>query len=75
MERDMSGNFALLKTYPMCRWSGTLGPKTAEGDRQAPEGFYMVNAGRLNPRSQYYLSFDLGFLTDLNGQRGITAPR
>lgn len=33
------GRYALLKTYPMCRWSGQLGPKTREGDRQVPEGF------------------------------------
>lgn len=26
-KRDRSGRFALLKTYPMCRWSGKLGPK------------------------------------------------
>ncbi|MBU4530794.1 MAG: hypothetical protein KUA41_12210, partial [Hoeflea sp.] len=60
-KRDSSGKYALMKTYPMCRWSGVLGPKKFEGDRQAPEGFYTVNSGRLNPRSQYYLSFDLGY--------------
>lgn len=46
---DKTGNYALLKTYPMCRWSGKLGPKTKTGDRQAPEGFYHVSAGMLNP--------------------------
>ncbi len=71
-KRDRSGRFALLKTYPMCRWSGKLGPKTEEGDRQAPEGYYMVNAGRLNPRSQYYLSFDLGFPNRLERAKGYT---
>ena len=39
-KQDRSGRFALLKTYPICRWSGDLGPKVREGDRQAPEGFY-----------------------------------
>ena len=38
-KQDRSGHFALLKTYPICRWSGDLGPKVREGDRQAPEGF------------------------------------
>ena len=41
--------------------SGTLGPKLAEGDCQAPEGFYFVANRHLNPRSTYHLSFNLGF--------------
>ena len=49
-KRTRSGRYALLKTYPICRWSGKLGPKTRDGDRQAPEGFYEVTAERLNPR-------------------------
>jgi murein L,D-transpeptidase YafK len=60
-KQDASGRFALLKTYPVCRWSGELGPKTREGDRQAPEGFYTVTPGQMNPNSHYYLSFDIGY--------------
>ncbi|MBS7545384.1 murein L,D-transpeptidase [Ancylobacter oerskovii] len=56
-----SGEYALLKTYPICRWSGELGPKVKEGDRQAPEGFYTITPGQMNPNSSYYLSFNLGF--------------
>ena len=26
-KEDKTGRFALLKTYPICRWSGDLGPK------------------------------------------------
>ncbi|TCK23081.1 murein L,D-transpeptidase YafK [Ancylobacter aquaticus] len=55
------GDYALLKTYPICRWSGELGPKVKEGDRQAPEGFYTITPGQMNPNSSYYLAFDLGF--------------
>lgn len=55
------GRFALLKTYPICAYSGDLGPKLRQGDRQAPEGFYHVTPGRMNPHSNYYLSFDLGY--------------
>ena len=55
------GTFALLKTYPICRWSGDLGPKVKVGDRQAPEGFYTITPGQMNPNSSYYLSFNLGF--------------
>ncbi|MEP9349304.1 murein L,D-transpeptidase family protein [Xanthobacter sp. KR7-225] len=55
------GQYALLKTYPICRWSGELGPKVKVGDRQAPEGFYTIAPGQMNPNSGYYLSFNLGF--------------
>jgi murein L,D-transpeptidase YafK len=37
-KQGKDGDYALLKTYPICRWSGELGPKVTEGDRQAPEG-------------------------------------
>jgi murein L,D-transpeptidase YafK len=60
-KQDASGQFALLKTYPICRWSGELGPKIKQGDRQAPEGFYAITPGQMNPNSNYYLSFNLGF--------------
>lgn len=55
------GTYARLKTYPICRWSGELGPKKKIGDRQAPEGFYTITPGQMNPNSSYYLSFNLGF--------------
>src|SRR5580698_3731360 len=60
-KQDRSGRFALLKTYPICRWSGDLGPKVREGDRQAPEGFYNITPGQMNPQSAYYLSFNTGY--------------
>ncbi len=56
-----NGQYALLKTYPMCRWSGQLGPKTREGDRQVPEGFYPITPLQMNPNSNYYLSFNVGY--------------
>jgi len=55
------GQYALLKTYPMCRWSGQLGPKKREGDMQVPEGFYSIGPGQMNPNSHYYLSFNVGY--------------
>ncbi len=55
------GRYVHLKTFPMCRWSGQLGPKTREGDRQTPEGFYSIAPGQLNPNSAYYLSFNVGY--------------
>lgn len=55
------GTYTHLKTYPMCRWSGQLGPKIKEGDRQVPEGFYTITPGQMNPASNYYLSFNVGY--------------
>jgi murein L,D-transpeptidase YafK len=60
-KQDTSGRFQLLKTYPICRWSGDLGPKLYEGDRQAPEGFYTVTPELMNPNSNYYLSINTGY--------------
>lgn len=71
-KQTRSGRYALLKTYPMCRWSGKLGPKKRTGDRQAPEGFYHVSASMLNPQSQYYLSFNLGYPNKLERALGYT---
>jgi murein L,D-transpeptidase YafK len=53
--------FERFATYPICMWSGRLGPKLKEGDRQAPEGFYTVAKDALNPNSIEHLSFNLGF--------------
>jgi murein L,D-transpeptidase YafK len=60
-KQDTTGRFELLKVYPICRWSGDLGPKVSEGDRQAPEGFYTITPGLMNPNSNYYLAINTGF--------------
>src|SRR6516165_1705822 len=31
-KQDSTGHFEILKTFPICRWSGDLGPKLHEGD-------------------------------------------
>ncbi len=51
----------LYRTIEICNWSGNLGPKLKEGDKQSPEGFYTVTKSQLNPNSRHHLSFDLGF--------------
>ena len=60
-KQDSTARYELLKVYPICRWSGGLGPKVKEGDRQAPEGFYPISPGLMNPNSQYYLAINTGF--------------
>ncbi|MET0688828.1 MAG: L,D-transpeptidase family protein, partial [Methyloceanibacter sp.] len=66
------GHFYHLKTYPICSYSGGLGPKVKQGDKQAPEGFYLLSMDQLNPRSKYYLSFDLGFPNAFDRAHGRT---
>jgi murein L,D-transpeptidase YafK len=60
-KQDITGHFQILKIYPICRWSGDLGPKLHEGDRQAPEGFYTITPELMNPNSNYYLAINTGF--------------
>ena len=67
-----SSAFNLYKKWPIARWSGTLGPKTKEGDHQAPEGFYAFDSKQLNPRSSYHLSFNIGYPNALDQALGRT---
>jgi len=71
-KKTRDGEYALLKTYPICRWSGDLGPKKKEGDRQAPEGFYTITPGQMNPASNYYLAFNTGFPNAYDRSHGYT---
>src|SRR6202051_1162244 len=73
--QDPSGRFALLKTYPICRWAGDLGPKVREGDRQAPEGFYSISPAQMNPQSAYYLSFNTGYPNAFDQALGRTGSQ
>jgi len=70
MKRD--GRFQRFVTYPVCMWSGDLGPKLRQGDRQAPEGFYTVDSTQLNPESKYHRSFNLGFPNAFDQANGRT---
>jgi murein L,D-transpeptidase YafK len=56
-----SEHFQLLATYPICNWSGVLGPKQYEGDRQTPEGFYSIGPGQLILSGKHPRSLDIGF--------------
>ncbi len=71
-KQDKAGQFALLKTYAICRWSGELGPKIKQGDRQAPEGFYTITPGLMNPNSNYYLAINTGFPNAYDRANGRT---
>ncbi|TGT78400.1 hypothetical protein EN802_01780 [bacterium M00.F.Ca.ET.159.01.1.1] len=67
-----NGRYDLVASYDICKWSGKLGPKYTEGDRQAPEGFYTVRPSQMNPRSNYHLSFNIGFPNAYDRANGRT---
>ncbi len=71
-KQTKDGTYALLKTYPICAYSGKIGPKKKEGDRQAPEGFYDITPGQMNPNSSYYLSFNIGYPNKFDRSYGRT---
>src|SRR6201985_3768166 len=60
-KQDTTGRFQILKLYPICRWSGDLGPKLQEGDRQAPEGVYTITPELMHPNSNFYLAINVGY--------------
>ena len=39
---NSNGRFVFFKSWDICTYSGALGPKLKQGDRQSPEGFYFV---------------------------------
>ncbi|MDX2157855.1 MAG: murein L,D-transpeptidase family protein [Hyphomicrobiaceae bacterium] len=70
-QRD-DGRFYHFKTYPICTWSGDLGPKLQQGDRQAPEGFYTISKPQMNPNSSFHLAFNLGYPNAFDKAHGRT---
>ena len=60
-KQKSNGRYDIISSYDICKWSGKLGPKYIEGDRQAPEGFYTVRPAQMNPRSSFHLAFNMGF--------------
>ncbi len=71
-QQKASSRYAFVKEYDICAWSGVLGPKKKEGDRQAPEGFYTIRPAQMNPDSNYYLAFNMGYPNDFDKSLGRT---
>jgi murein L,D-transpeptidase YafK len=67
-----NGRYDIIASYPICKWSGKLGPKYTEGDRQAPEGFYTVKPSQMNPNSNYHLAFNIGYPNAYDRANGRT---
>lgn len=70
--QEDDGNWHIVETYDIAGMSGGLGPKTREGDLQAPEGFYRVLPGSMNPNSNYHLSFNVGYPNKYDRSLGRT---
>lgn len=70
--QDADGSWGIHKVYDIAAMSGDLGPKQAEGDKQAPEGFYRVVPGNMNPRSRFHLSFNIGYPNAYDRRLGRT---
>lgn len=71
-KQKTNGRYDLIAAYDICKWSGKLGPKFIEGDRQAPEGFYSVRPHQMNPRSNYHLAFNIGYPNAFDRAHGRT---
>lgn len=66
--REEGGGWQYIKNYPFTGFSGVLGPKTKEGDRQIPEGLYQVVS--LNPNSRFHLSIELDYPNEFDRRMG-----
>ncbi len=53
--------YLLVKKYPICSYSGKLGPKQKSGDKQSPEGVYAITKKSLNPNSHYHLAINIQY--------------
>jgi murein L,D-transpeptidase YafK len=61
--------FILIREFPICDLSGSVGPKRRYRDLQVPEGFYKISD--LNPFSKYYLSMEINYPNASDSIRGI----
>lgn len=71
-KQTKGGPFVLFATYPICHWSGTLGPKLRDGDRQAPEGYYTVSRAQARHVGRWPISIDVGFPNILDQSQART---
>ncbi|MDR0219118.1 MAG: murein L,D-transpeptidase [Enterobacteriaceae bacterium] len=70
--QNTTGRYQLIQQYPICNYSGGLGPKTLTGDFKSPEGFYSVTLQQLKPDSQYHRAINLGFPNEFDQYRGYS---
>jgi murein L,D-transpeptidase YafK len=59
VRKNENESWKLLKMYPFTAFSGKIGPKLKNGDKQIPEGIYQMEY--LNPNSKYHLSIKVNY--------------
>ena len=64
------GRYVHVKTFPICNWSGALGPKQTLGDHMSPEGFYGLSRDSLKPDSSFHLALNIGYPNALDRALG-----
>jgi murein L,D-transpeptidase YafK len=65
--------YILFKRYEVCNYGPNgLGPKVRQGDKRAPEGFYLVTVSGMNPNSNFHLSFNIGYPNQHDKAHGWT---
>lgn len=69
---QVGNKFRLMKSFPICNFSGGLGPKRREGDFKSPEGFYNITARNLKPNSKFYRAINIGFPNDYDKAQGYS---
>ena len=57
--RDEAHPWRMISIYPLTAYSGRLGPKLQENDRQIPEGIYRLTS--FNPFSSMHLSMMINY--------------
>ncbi|HBR69248.1 MAG TPA: 2-dehydro-3-deoxyphosphooctonate aldolase [Rhodospirillaceae bacterium] len=72
LQDSVTGRYVLFKTYPICAYSGGLGPKEKEGDLKSPEGFYAIGKNWFRPESHYHLAMNIGYPNDFDKAHGRT---
>lgn len=73
MLRNDTSGFALMNRYPICYYSGQLGPKLREGDGQSPEGFYNLDLWHIRASNQgNHLFMELDFPNAVDQALGRT---
>ena len=68
----MGNEFRLVNSFPICNYSGGLGPKRVQGDFKSPEGFYSVDVRHLKPDSRYYRAINIGFPNEYDRAQGYS---
>jgi murein L,D-transpeptidase YafK len=66
------GTYTHVKSYPICNFSGSLGPKERYADYQSPEGFYALTSRQMKPDSAYHLAINVGYPNALDQSLGRT---